>query len=129
MMFFFIYRFSVLSMIHVGGGDRFLLTGSFDRSIVVWDLNNDTHTTYPKRKIITDGAWLTNWIAFVIAGDESYVTNKGKTDQTIVPIELCVLSEQMLERCPTDSTYQVMLISAWDLVVFLVFQVDLLIFL
>lgn len=65
-------------MIHLGGGGRYLLTGSFDRNVCVWDLTNSTFNSFSRKKILSDGTWLTHWLAHATTADESN-TNNGKS--------------------------------------------------
>ncbi|KAJ8969702.1 hypothetical protein NQ314_001633 [Rhamnusium bicolor] len=69
---------SALTLLHVNGGNRWLMTGSFDRDSIVWDLSNDSKVSATKKHIISDGVWLTNWVAYLTTPDESS-TNSFQT--------------------------------------------------
>ncbi|XP_063903465.1 uncharacterized protein LOC135122905 isoform X1 [Zophobas morio] len=65
------HAITILALHHLSGGCKWLLTGSFDRRVSVWDLEN---YSYPicsnKKNIVTDGFWFTNWLCYGIACDE-----------------------------------------------------------
>lgn len=61
----------VLSLFHLNGGNRWLLTGSFDRHAHVWDLETDLKISSTKKHIIADGTFLTHWMAYITNLEES----------------------------------------------------------
>ncbi|CAH1164048.1 unnamed protein product [Phaedon cochleariae] len=69
------YSITALTMIHLSGGARWLFTGSFDKCANVWDLNDDSSCQTNVKRIITGGSWLTHWVAFITAYDESSSLN------------------------------------------------------
>uniref|UniRef100_A0A6P7G5R6 Uncharacterized protein LOC114334425 n=1 Tax=Diabrotica virgifera virgifera TaxID=50390 RepID=A0A6P7G5R6_DIAVI len=65
---------SALSWIPVGT-DRFLFSGSFDKSAYVWDLHSQDKFATKKGGIVTDGTWLTNWLSHMATTEESSPKN------------------------------------------------------
>lgn len=60
-----------LTLYHLNGGCRWLLTASFDRDVCIWDLQNYSYPVHSSRKnIVTDGVWLTNWLCNLVSSDE-----------------------------------------------------------
>jgi WD40 repeat protein len=70
--FLSIFAFSkALALYHLKGGCRWLMSGSIDRGVSLWDLDNHNYPMCTTRKnIVTDGFWLTNWLCYVTAMDE-----------------------------------------------------------
>ncbi|XP_018561078.1 uncharacterized protein LOC108903390 [Anoplophora glabripennis] len=100
---------TVVDLIHLGDGKRWLLTGSFDRNIIVWDLSNDLKIV-SRRNILSDGLWLTNWIAFLSAVDES------STRQSSVPTLLASYRDYLYEHVnlvSSSSTVKTISSSNW----------------
>ncbi|XP_072383707.1 uncharacterized protein [Diabrotica undecimpunctata] len=65
---------SALSWIPVGN-DRFLYSGSFDKTVYVWDLYSEDKFSTKKSGIVTDGTWLTNWISHITTTEETSPRN------------------------------------------------------
>ncbi|XP_023017912.2 uncharacterized protein [Leptinotarsa decemlineata] len=94
---------SVLSLIHLDGGTKYLLTGSFDRSVKLWDLPITHAITTNVKKIVTDGHWLTNWVSYVITSDESSSVN-NLAHATIYPHRNYLSSPTIIGSSPTTIT-------------------------
>jgi WD40 repeat protein len=77
---FFISIFALskaLALYHLNGGCRWLMSGSIDRGVSLWDLDNHNYPMCTTRKnIVTDGFWLTNWLCYVTAMDEGSTSSK-----------------------------------------------------
>lgn len=53
-------------------GERFLASGSLDRSYKFWNLDDiSTPQTSMQKAIIVDGAWMTHWPCAVISFDDA----------------------------------------------------------
>lgn len=63
---------SALVLYHLNEGCRWLLTGSCDKSVSLWDLQDTSAplTSY-KRNIVNDGIWMSNWLCHVMVYDEA----------------------------------------------------------
>ncbi|KAL3282869.1 hypothetical protein HHI36_006028 [Cryptolaemus montrouzieri] len=63
---------SAISLYHLNDGCRWLLTGSYDRAVSLWDLNETSSPIQSvKRNIVNDAIWMNNWLCHVIAYDEA----------------------------------------------------------
>lgn len=65
-----------LTLSHLGGGNKFLFTASFDRTTTYWDLTTMTKISPSKKYTISDGVWMTQWPTYLVAEDESSFSNK-----------------------------------------------------
>ncbi|KAK5646406.1 hypothetical protein RI129_004870 [Pyrocoelia pectoralis] len=61
-----------LNLFHLNDGKRWVMSGSLDRSIKYWDLDNPTVPISNFTKyIVTDGVWLNHWLSTVHTYDDS----------------------------------------------------------
>lgn len=68
---YLIYHFTVVAIVPYNG-ERFLATGSIDRSYKFWDLENlTTPQIYMQKSVIADGAWMTHWPCAVLSFDDA----------------------------------------------------------
>ncbi|KAK9888369.1 hypothetical protein WA026_000622 [Henosepilachna vigintioctopunctata] len=66
------HHISTITLHHLNDGCRWLLTGSYDRAVSLWDLNETSAPVQTiKRNIVNDAIWMTNWLCHVIAYDEA----------------------------------------------------------
>uniref|UniRef100_A0A1Y1MYX5 C2H2-type domain-containing protein n=1 Tax=Photinus pyralis TaxID=7054 RepID=A0A1Y1MYX5_PHOPY len=62
---------TALHLFHLSDGKRWVMSGSLDRSIKYWDLDNPTVPISNLTKfIVTDGVWLNHWLSTVHTYDD-----------------------------------------------------------
>lgn len=71
----FLLLFLVLQLYHLNGGGRWLMTGSLDRMIKVWDMENPAIPvcSTKKKHILMDGVWLNHWLSSIVTFDDTTV--------------------------------------------------------
>jgi len=77
---------TALTLSHLGNGNDWLFSSSFDRTSTFWDLRTLTRVTAIKKLTVSDGLWTTHWPIYLVADDEStFNDNTGShvSSQTI----------------------------------------------
>lgn len=66
------FYFTALSF-NPGYDGRFFMTGSHDRGVKFWDMEDlSSPMTHHRRGYVTDGVWLNLWISSITSYDDAF---------------------------------------------------------
>lgn len=53
------------------------MTGSWDRTVRTWDLDQRTCVRTLKGNVVNDGVWMTHWLCHIVGYDEASTIGKN----------------------------------------------------
>ncbi|XP_045472452.1 general transcription factor 3C polypeptide 2-like isoform X2 [Harmonia axyridis] len=65
------HSITAIALHHSHGGCRWLLTGSYDRTVRTWNVETKQCVRVLKGNIVNDAVWMTNWMCYIVGYDEA----------------------------------------------------------